>query len=522
MVDQSLQVEVGAPGAKGLRPGVLGFMSSVVIGVASTAPAYSLAVSLGLVAAVVGLLSPAIMLVAFVPMLGVASAFYYLNRVDPDCGQSFSWVTRAIGPRTGWMVGWAIIVADIVVMASLAEIAAIYTLRLFGVDDPSTFFGTMSLLGTDVNLGQVVIVTLGLVFVAVLTFICWRGIELSARTQQVLLTAELVALAVFSIVALWRVFTETGIEGAVKPSLDWINPFAVPSASALASAVIIALFIYWGWDTAASVNEESKNPTENPGRAAVVSTIILVGTYVVVSIAAQAFHGADFLAAKGEEDVLGALATDVLGKPLDLLIVIAILSSAAASTQTTILPTARTVLSMGAKGAIPKYWAGVHPRFQTPTAATIWMGVLSAVWYVGLKMVSDNLFQDALLTLGLMIAFFYGLTGYACPIYFRHYIFRSARNFTLMAVLPLIGGVSLTWAFVQSMFDLANPDNSYSGVSLLGVALPFVLTVAFAFLGVVLMVLCQLRYPEFFHRKHEVAPPPAPDVPATLRHAPIG
>ncbi len=522
MVDQSLQGEVGAPGAKGLRPGVLGFLTSIVIGVASTAPAYSLAVSLGLVAAVVGVLSPAIMLVAFLPMLGVASAFYYLNRADPDCGQSFAWVTRAIGPRTGWMVGWAIIVADIVVMASLAEVAAIYTLRLVGIDDPSATFGTMSFFGTDLDLGQVVIVTLGLIFIAVLTYICWVGIELSARTQQILLTAELIALAIFSAVALWRVYTETGIEGAVQPSLEWLNPFAVPSASALSAAVIVALFIYWGWDTAASVNEESKNPTENPGRAAVVSTIILVATYVVVSFAATAFHGADYLAAKGEEDVLGAMAADVLGKPLDLIVVLAILSSAAASTQTTILPTARTVLSMGAKGAIPKYWAGVHSRFQTPTAATLWMGTLSAVWYVSMKIVSENLFWDAIAALGLMIAFFYGLTGYACPLYFRHYVFRSFRNFMLMGVLPLVGGISLTWAFVQSSIDLSNPANSVSGDSWFGFGPPFVITVVFAVLGVALMILCELRYPEFFHRKHQVAPPPAPDVSATLRHAPIG
>src|SRR5581483_2652514 len=101
---------------KGLRTGAIGVVSATVIGVASTAPAYSMAATLGLVAAVVGLMSPAVMLVAFIPMLFTASAYYYLNRVDPDCGATFSWVTRALGPHAGWLSGWGVVVADIVVM----------------------------------------------------------------------------------------------------------------------------------------------------------------------------------------------------------------------------------------------------------------------------------------------------------------------------------------------------------------------------------------------------------------------
>src|ERR1044071_3483551 len=110
---------------KGLKKDALGFASSVVIGVASTAPGYSLAASLGLVVAVtgVGLQAPAGMLVAFVPMLLIASSYYYMNRADPDCGTTFSWVTRAMGPSWGWMGGWAIVVADVIVMANLAQIA---------------------------------------------------------------------------------------------------------------------------------------------------------------------------------------------------------------------------------------------------------------------------------------------------------------------------------------------------------------------------------------------------------------
>jgi nucleotide-binding universal stress UspA family protein len=86
---------VPSGGDKGLKKNAIGFASSVVIGVASTAPGYSLAATLGFIAAAVALQSPAILLISFVPMFLVAAGYYYMNKADPDCGTSFSWVTKA-------------------------------------------------------------------------------------------------------------------------------------------------------------------------------------------------------------------------------------------------------------------------------------------------------------------------------------------------------------------------------------------------------------------------------------------
>ncbi|HEY6057563.1 MAG TPA: APC family permease [Candidatus Limnocylindrales bacterium] len=498
-------LEPGAPGAKGLRADALGFIPNIVIGVASTAPAYSLAVSLGLVAAAVGIFAPAIMWLAFLPMLCIAVAYYYMNRADPDCGTSFTWVSRAMGPHLGWMTGWAIIVADVIVMASLAEVAAQYTFSLVGRDVFSDPVFSVQVGDQAVDFG---VIALGIVFVAVMTWICFVGIEVSARTQVLLLGIELAALAVFAVVALFRVYTESPA-GTIMPSLDWLNPLSIVAddgsfdASALAAGLIIALFIYWGWDTTATVNEESANPTEQPGRATVVATVVLVATYVLVTIAAQAWAGAARLADAGESDIFAIMANEVLGSPLDKLLVLAVLTSAAASTQTTILPTARTALSMGAKGALPGMWAKMHPRFQTPTNATIWMGILSVAFYVALKVVSENVYYDALAALGLMIAFYYGLTGYACAIYYRHVLLRSIRNFVLIGLLPALGGIALTWAFVRSAIDMADPANSYSGADWFGVSVPLAITIASFVIGVALMVLWWLRNPTYFRQAPE-------------------
>ena len=101
------------------------------------------------------------------------------------------------------------------------------------------------------------------------------------------------------------------------------------------------------------MNEETEDATQTPGKAAVVSTFLLLGIYLVVSFAAQAFHGIGFLN-NNSDDVLGALGKDVLGSPWDKLLIIAVLTSASASTQTTILPTTRATLSMASHGALPE------------------------------------------------------------------------------------------------------------------------------------------------------------------------
>jgi len=469
----------------GLRRGAIGYISSVVIGVASTAPGYSLAATLGFIVAAVGFQAPAILWLAFVPMLCIATAYLYMNRVDPDCGTTFAWVTKAMGPWAGWLGGWAIIVADIVVMANLAQIAGLYSFLLFGWHSAadSTFAVTL----------------VGVLWIAVMTAITTIGIELSARTQWYLLSAEVVTLALFAVVALFRVYTGDALPSSVEPELSWFSPFAIESSGALTAGVLLAVFIYWGWDSAVSVNEETEDPSVAPGKSAVVSTILLVGIYVLVATAALAFAGTEMLA--DQEDALSLLGTEVLGGTLDSLIIIAVLTSAAASTQTTILPTARTALSMSRVGAAPPGVGVVHPRFRTPHVATILMGALSIVWYVGLTIVSENILFDSLAALGLLIAFYYGITGFACALYYRREARKSLKGALFAVVAPALGGIILTWVLVKSIIDLADPANSESGSSWFGVGPPLVIGAGFMVLGAALMLYWSRSHRTFFQQR---------------------
>jgi amino acid transporter len=447
---------------KGLKPGALGLISATVMGVASTAPAYSLAATLGFVVAVVGLGSPIVAVLAFIPIVLTSVGYSELNKADPDCGTTFTWGARAFGPRTGWAGGWAIVAADVLVMASLAQVAGQYVFLLFGNKG----------IGSDSTSGWVLLV--GILWIVAMTYICYRGIEVSAMFQRVLLSVELVMLLVFSVTALVRVGTAHHPAGSITPALSWFNPIQ-GGFSGFVSGMILMLFIYWGWDTAVAVNEETKDPSKTPGRAAVLSTVILLVTYVLVIFAAQSFAG---VGTKGiglanpnnTSDVLSILGDAVFGGSgiglfLSRLLILMVLTSAAASTQTTILPTARTTLSMAVYKAIPSAFAKMHPRYLTPTVSTLVMGLVSAALYVGFNYMSGGyVIADAVTAIGLYIAFYYGLTGFACAWYYRKTLRDSQRSLWMRGILPALGGLIMYAAGGWSLWadwDVAT-HNSYT------------------------------------------------------------
>jgi amino acid transporter len=454
--------QVEEPRDKGLRTGALGLVSSVVMGVASTAPAYSLAATLFFVVAAVGLKSPLVAVLAFVPMLLCSIGFSELNKADPDCGTTFIWAARAFGPKTGWVGGWAVVAADVLVMASLAQVAGQYVFFLIQ--------GPNSSIGGNASGGWVLLV--GVLWIVAMTYICYRGIEVSANFQKVLLSVEIIMLLVMSVTALVRVSGSPRPPGSLHPSFTWLSPSHLPF-SAFVSGIILMLFIYWGWDTALSVNEETANKSRTPGRAGIISTVLLLVTYVIVIISVQAFAG---IGSKGvgltnpadQFDVLsvtgGAIfGTSGIGAVMSRLLILMVLSSAAASTQTTILPTARTTLSMAAYGALPEAFAKIHPRYLTPTVSTLVMGAVSIALYFPLNYISGgNPIADAVTAIGLYIAFYYGLTAFSCVWYYRATLTSSGWSLWMRGILPGLGGLIMYAAGFYSLQSDWVASNSYT------------------------------------------------------------
>jgi amino acid transporter len=488
---------------KGLKSGALGLISSTVIATASVAPAYSLAATLAFIVAAVGLQAPAIAVLAFIPMLFCSVGYNEMNKADPDCGTTFTWATRAFNPRLGWAGGWGIVAADVLVMASLAQVAGQYIFLLFNAN------------GIGGNPANSWVLLVGVLWIVAMTYICYRGIEVSANFQKALLSIEVGMLLVFSVVALVRVGTGHHPPVSLHPSFSWLNPFDVSSFNAFASGLILMVFIYWGWDTALSVNEETKDPAKTPGRAAMLSTVILLVTYGIVIFAAQSFSGVGttgigILNPAHASDVISVLGTAVFGSGwvgslFSHLLLLMVLSSAAASTQTTILPTARTTLSMATYRALPKVFAKIHPRHLTPTVSTLVMGGISIVLYAGMNYLSGgNVIADAVTSCGVYIALYYGLTGFASFWYYRKTLTSSARNLWMRGIIPLLGGLIMYFLGAWSLWEDydVNTGNSYTTFTVPGlhwqIGGVFVIVFLTALFGFFVWLYCRITIPDYF------------------------
>jgi len=498
---------------KGLRHNSLGLLASVALAVSTVAPVYSLTVALGPMAQQVGAHLPAAIIGGFVPMLLVAFAYRALNLVIPDAGTAFTWTVKAFGPATGWMCGWALIAASVIVLSNTAGVAAtffwLFVARL--MDQPE-----LAEIGAS-KLGNVLTTT---VFVAMATWVAWRGMMTTKRVTYALVVVQMLALLVFC----WMAFTR--IAGGEVPTaipFDWsyLNPFAVSSAPALISALGLSTFMYWGWDVSLCANEETRGSERTPALAALASIVAIAGTYLLVALATQMFAGLGETGIglgnpENNDNVFASIGPSVMGHPLDLLLFGAVLACTASSLQTTFLQPARTVLAMSVYRAVPALFAEIHPRHRVPGNATLIAGVLTAGFYAVMTWVSESVLSDTIASLSMMVCVYYALTAFACVWYFRHEYRLGWRPLVTKGVLPLAGGLALTAMFLQICISSYDPDYG-SGGALFGVGTVFVIGVGILVLGAALMLAWRLHTPDFFRGqtlRH--------DTPALIVEEPVG
>lgn len=475
---------------KGLAEGSMGLLAIVTLGVSTVAPAYALTATIGPTALVVGAQMPAVFLVGFIPMLLVALGYRELNADAPDSGTSFTWATKAFGPYIGWLGGWGLVSATVIVLSNLAGIAVEFFYLLL-----SEILRVPAIADWPDHLG--VNIATCLVFMAAAMWVCYRGTTATKAVQYSLVLLQLVVLVWYSIAA-WHA---AGDAPALAFSWDWFNPFAVSSAAAFATGLSLSIFIYWGWDVCLTLNEEATDGAKTPGRAAALVIFIILTLYLSVSVSTMRFAG---LGETGlglsnpetGENVLAEMAVPVMG-PFAVLVALAVLASSVASLQSTFVSPARTLLAMGHYRAIAERFAWIHPEYRSPGYATIVAGIVAGAFYAVMHIVSEHVLADTILTLGMMICFYYGLTAFACVFYFRQTLFLSARNFFLRGLAPLTGGLVLAAVFIETALDSMRPQFG-SGSSVFGVGLVFLLGVGIILLGVVIMLIISWRRPGFF------------------------
>ncbi|MDQ6856850.1 MAG: APC family permease [Candidatus Dormibacteraeota bacterium] len=472
-----------------LKTNTLSLFDSTVIATSSVAPAYTLAATAAVLVAAVGLASPAAILVGFLPVLFIAIAYYYLNRMDPNCGASYSWVSRTLSPYVGWFTGWIQLAANVLFCAAAPILGGAYTLQLLN----SIFPGQIS---SDVASNKYWIAAVGVLWLALVTFMVVRGIRITANFQWVLVFIEYLIVLGFAVAAIVKIATGN-TQAATGFSGSWFNPGSLGDIGGVATGAALAVFFFWGWDTAANVNEETKNAERSPGQAGILSMFILLFIFLLAAVAIQMFLSQDALnSPDNQSDILYFFAQQVSGTPLAYLMVLAVLSSTVATTQTTLLPSSRLSFSMARDGVFPKIFGRIHPQWRTPWAGTIISSLLAVVVIV-LTVVSDSvntLFGNLILDIGVLVAIFYGVTGFASTWAFRKVLTSNPRLLIFAGILPLVGGIFL--------FAIAGYVVYQSWVTDITTALPVLVIMA---AGIPLLLLAVVTNRNGFFRQRTVS-----------------
>lgn len=476
---------------KGLSANSLGVFGSVVLGISCVAPAYTLSATIGILVTQAGSKTAVVIIAGFLPMFFAAYAYRELNKVMPDCGTSFTWTSKAFGPYVGWLGGWAAILATAIVLSNLAGVAVEFFYQLMGDIFKNPHLGSLWE-------NHAINVATCLTFLGIATWVAYRGITTTEKVQFVLVGFQLTMLLIFSVVAIMNSRTAaTGLEFG----WDWFSPAGL-TLSAFIAGLSGSIFAFWGWDTCLTVNEESKGSEKTPGRAALLTVLSILLTYLLVSTASVLYAGVGTEGVglgneKIAHNVFGALAEPVLGNPWHLLLYLAVLASSVASLITTFLPASRTMLGMATYKALPSRFGAIHPRYLTPSYATVAAGVFAGVFYSVMILLSENALTDTIYSLGIMICFYYGLTAFACIWFFRRELFANAKSVIFKLLFPLLGGLGLFAVLIVTLHDSASPEYG-SGASIFGIGLVLVLGLGLIVLGLVLMMVWRSVSPAFF------------------------
>jgi amino acid transporter len=428
-----------------LRHDELSLFDATAVAVSSVAPAYSIASTMSAVFLIagIGLASPAIIIVSFIPVLFIALSYFHLNRRNPNCGASYSWLSQVVHPSIGWINGWVQVWASILFCTTAPLLAGGYTLQFL-----HSAFNLVSV-NTITNTRDIALVAaLWLLFV---TGICVYGIRWTTNAQWVMVIIEYVCVVGFSVGGIIKVWIKHPVH-SLNFSPSWMDPFHIHGFAALASGLALGVFFFWGWDTALNLNEESRDASRIPGRAGIISMWLLLFVFLLNFVAAQMLLGPAAIHNQGTE-VLFYFGQQFAGPWASYVMIFAVLSSTVATTQTTILPAARITLSMSRDGVFPRVFSSIHEKFRTPALGTIIVALISmfGILLTTFSSSSASVFNNLVLNIGVLVAFYYGITGLACAWAFRKTLGQGLRANITMVYLPLIGGLALLYVSYKVM-----------------------------------------------------------------------
>ena len=443
-----------------LKANALSLGDAIVLGLASSAPAQTIAVALPALVAAVGYAGLLPIACAFVPMLGIALAYQRLNRWEQSAGATYTWVSKALHPYLGFVAGWMILLY--------------YTLGTTSTTVPAGTY-TLQLIAPAMANNKLAAVAVGGLWNLTVTFLLLAGIEFAARFQRVLAVFECLVLFFFAILGV-RALVSGRAVARVTPA--WFSVSGVGGVKGFVAGILIAVFMYSGWDAAIYVNEETKDKAANPGRAALSSVVILLFVYALITFAYQGIVSRSALQ-NSAGNALAVIAQRLMPGPSSLLLSLVVLLGTVACLQVAIVSSSRLGFAMAKDRVMPSFFRIVHPRTGSPWAVTLFMGGINLIFLMltafeagGTREVLSNIAS----ALGIIASLFYALTAIAAVWQYRAVLFRNVGNFVLGGLWPALGAISLLAIVVEAVLTRAvSTSVLWAGLGATAVALPIAL-----------------------------------------------
>jgi len=432
-----------------LKENALGTGESIIMGVAGTAPAFSIAATTATLAAAVGTLAPASLLYCGLIMFGVTFSYMQLNRLNPNAGASYAWVGSIFNPVLGFFAGWALLVASAVFMVSGTIPAATATLLLLKPQ-----LANSPAMVTLTAAGWLLVVSAVIV----------KGIKPTSYSQIVMTGIELAVLVLIVVVATVK------FGGAPVRPFSWkwfsIGQF---TPHLFSSGALTALFFFWGWDVTVNLNEETKNSSHAPGRGALWSMVIVL--LLFMSFAAISLMVlTDKEIEQSSTTIIFAVADKLFPKPWGYMAVLAVMLSSIGTLETSILQFTRTLYAKGRDGVLHPRYALLHKTWQTPWVATAVIA-FAGTFFLFLSSYSPTvnlIIKDSVNAIGFQVAFYYGLAGLACAWHYRSRVYHSAYDFIFFVAWPVLSAAFLFFIAAYSVptFDLTTNVVGLGGLAI--------------------------------------------------------
>ena len=420
----------------GLAKNSLGVFESIIMGIAGTAPAFSVAVTSAAIVASVGVLSVGSILYCGLIMFGITLAFIHLSKIQPNAGAAYAWVGHVFGPTWGFFAGWGLLIASIFFMVSATIPAASSTLLLVAPDQAEN---------------TRLISAIAVVWLTVVSLIVGRGIKHSSFMQITLTLFEtiiLFALITAGIISYWS-------NPAHSPSFVWISPLSF-SPQLFATGALTAIFFFWGWDVTMNLSEESKGGSKNSdgaaGKGAFWAVLNMMLFFVLMMVVVLMVLTDSEIAESGT-NVLFAIANKLFPAPWSYLAVFCTIFSTVGTIETQILQFSRSMFAMARDGMLHPVYAKVHDEYKTPWVATF------VIWFLGVVLLFSSSFMpsvkailtSSILAIGFQICFYMSLTGFACAWHYRNKIKAGFGPAMAYVIWPSFSGAFMVFVAIYSI-----------------------------------------------------------------------